>query len=133
MTTTTGSPLDKVRSWFEQPIVAHLATIMPDGHPTSVPLWVGLEGDCLAILTIPGTVKDRNIAREPRVALSLIAPDNPFAMASVRGRVIERIDGDGAWPIIDRIARKYTGSPYPERDNRIVFLITVENAWSHAF
>lgn len=133
MTANTGSQLDKVRSWFEGPIIAHFATIMPDGRPASVPLWVGLEGDRLAILTIPGTAKDRNIGREPRVALSVVAPDNPYAMASVRGRVIERIDGDGAWPIIDRIARKYTGSPYPERDNRIVFLIAVEHAWSHAF
>ena len=30
---------------FEGPNIAHVATLMPDGAPHSVPMWVGVEGD----------------------------------------------------------------------------------------
>ncbi|MGC0272508.1 PPOX class F420-dependent oxidoreductase [Pseudactinotalea sp. Z1739] len=123
----------QVRALLEAPNLAHFATVMPDGRPTSVPLWVGLEDERLAVLTIPDSIKDRNIRRDPRVALSLTPQENPFQMASIRGRVVERIDDERAWPIIDRIARKYTGEDYPERSNRIVFLIDPEVAWSASF
>lgn len=128
-----NKPLDEVRAVLDSAEVVHLATLMPDGRPASVPVWVGVHGDRLAVLTIPDSLKDRNIARDPRVALSLTAADNPYLMASVRGRVTERIDGDQAWPIIDAIARKYIGAPYPERSNRVAFLIEVEVAWSASF
>jgi hypothetical protein len=54
-------------------------------------------------------------------------------MAVVRGRVAERLDGDDAWAVIDRISRKYTGRPYPLRSDRVVFLIDPEHAQAHTF
>lgn len=131
--TPKDTPLGKVRHLFTAPNLAHIATLMPDGRPTTVPVWVGVEDERLAVLTIPDSIKDRNVRRDLRVALSLTAADNPYLMASTRGRVTERIDGPAAWTIIDRIARAYTGAPYPERENRIVLLIDVEVAWSAAF
>lgn len=47
------------------------------------------------------------------MAISITAHDNPFSMTIIRGLVAEKITGDEAWDIIDRIARKYTGQPYP--------------------
>ena len=52
-----------VRAILEQPNFAHIATVLPDGAPHSVPVWVGLEGDCIAVLTSPGSRKARNIER----------------------------------------------------------------------
>lgn len=49
-------------------------------------------------------------------------------MALVRRRVAERIDGDRAWAIIDRLSQKYLGQPYPLRTDRVVFLIDPEHA-----
>lgn len=57
------------------------------------------------------------------MAISITAHDNPFSMTIIRGRVAETITGDEAWDIIDRVAHKYTGQPYPVRTGRIVFLI----------
>ena len=54
-------------------------------------------------------------------------------MAQIRGRVTERVEGDGAWTIIDRISNKYIGQPYPLRTDRVVFLIRPEQAWGMAF
>ncbi len=117
-----------VRRLFEGPHYAHLATLLPDGGPHSVPLGVGMEGDRIALLTSPSSRKARNLDRDPRVAISITDRDRPFAMALVRGRVAERIDGDRTWTIIDRLSQKYLGQPYPLRTDRVVFLIDPEHA-----
>jgi PPOX class probable F420-dependent enzyme len=124
---------DAVRTLFDGPNYAHLATVLPDGAPHSVPVWVGLEGHRIAFLTDPSSRKARNLAHDPRVAISITDRDQPHTMAQVRGRVTERLDGDAAWTIIDRIAHKYIGQPYPLRTNRVVFLVTPEHARAQAF
>ena len=112
-----------VRRLLDTTAVAHVATVLPDGSPHSVPLWVGTEGDRVAILTGPGSRKARNLRRDPRVALSLAPPDDPFTPVIVRGQVVEWLEGDAAWEVIDRIATRYTGQPYPRGEERIVALI----------
>jgi PPOX class probable F420-dependent enzyme len=124
---------DDVRGLIEGVNHAHLATVMPDGAPHSVPVWIGLEGERIVFLTDPASRKARNIAGDPRVALSITAQDRPSAMAHVRGRVVEVVEGDAAWTIIDRLSDKYLGQPYPLRSDRVVFLIEPERAWAHDF
>ena len=117
----------EVRRLLDRPNYAHVATLLPDGAPHSVPVWIAVEGDNLAILTGPGSRKARNIERDPRVAISLIDVDQPFLSALIRGQVVELVDLDRAWEIIDRISQKYTGQPYPLRTDRIVLLIKPEH------
>jgi len=118
---------EAVRVLLDGPNYAHIATLLPDGSPHNVPVWIGLEGRRIAFLTGPDSRKARNLDRDPRVAISITAHDNPFTTAVIRGCAAERIDGDRAWIIIDRISRKYTGQPYPLRTGRIVFLIDPEH------
>jgi PPOX class probable F420-dependent enzyme len=118
----------EVRRLLDRPNYAHLATLMPDGTPHSVPVWIAIEGDHLAILTGPGSRKARNIERDPRIAISLIDVDQPHMSVLIRGQVVELVDGDRAWEIIDRISQKYIGQPYPLRTGRIVFLIKPDHA-----
>jgi PPOX class probable F420-dependent enzyme len=124
---------DAVRALLDGPNIAHVATVLPDGAPHSVPVWIGMEGDLIAFLTSPGSRKARNLAREPRLAISITDPDQPYAMAEVRGRVRERLEGDAAWAVIDRLSHKYTGGPYQVRTDRIVFLVEPERAWARSF
>jgi len=79
------------------------------------------------LLTSPDSRKARNLDRDPRVAIPIADRNQPFAMALVRGRVGERIDGGRAWTIIDRLSQKYLGQPYPLRTDR-VYLIEPERA-----
>jgi PPOX class probable F420-dependent enzyme len=116
-----------VRRLFSGANTAHLATLLPDGAPHSVPLWVDLEGDQIALLTSANSRKGRNLDRDPRVAISVTDKDQPFVMATVRGRVAQRVEGDRGWQIIDRIAQKYIGAPYPQRTDRVVYLIEPEH------
>jgi PPOX class probable F420-dependent enzyme len=123
---------DDVRALFDGPNYAHVATLMPDGSPHTVPVWVGVEDDRIAFLTGPGTRKGRNLDRDPRVAISITDHSQPFTMAAVRGRVVERLEGDAAWEIIDRLSHKYIGAPYPRDEERVVFLVEPLHAWAEA-
>jgi PPOX class probable F420-dependent enzyme len=126
--------INEVRRLLERPNYAHIATLLPDGAPHSVPVWIDVEGaDGVVILTSPGSRKARNVKRDPRVAISITDVDQPFASVLIRGQVTELIDGDRAWDIIDRIARKYTGQPYPLRTDRIVLLIKPDHAQAVIF
>ncbi len=116
-----------------RPNYAHIATLMPDGAPHSVPVWIDIEGDNLVILTGPGSRKARNLERDPRLAISIIDVDQPYASALIRGQVVEFLEGDRAWEIIDRIFRKYTGHPYPLRTGRIILLIKPDHAQAVTF
>lgn len=123
----------QAKPYFETDAIAHLATVMRDGSPHSVPLWVGVEGDKLAIFTEVDALKDRNIRRDPRVAISVTGAENPYAMAFVRGVAIERIEGADALPYVDRIAAVYTGAPYEMREGLAVWLIEPRRAWARAY
>ena len=112
-----------VRRVLDGTTIAHLASVLPDGGPHSVPVWIGTHGDRIAVITGPDSRKARNLRRDPRVALSLTEVDNPFQPVIVRGRVVEWIDGDAGWAIVDRIATKYIGVPYPRDEERVALLI----------
>ena len=112
----TALPAD-VRPFFEARNIAHVAT----------------EGDHIAFLTSPGSRKARNLERDPRLAISITHHDQPFAMAHVRDHIAERLEGDPAWTIIDRLSDKYLGQPYPLPTDRVVYLIEPERAWAQTF
>jgi len=67
-----------LRSLLDGTPIAHVATILPDGAPHSVPVWIGTHGEHVVFMTGPGSQKARNLRRDPRVSISLTQPDNPF-------------------------------------------------------
>jgi len=99
----------------------------------TVPVWVGVEDGRIAFLTGPGSRKARNLVRDPRLAISITNRENPFVMAQVRGRVVDRLEGDAAFTVIDRISHKYIGQPYPLRSDRVVYLVEPERASAQVF
>jgi PPOX class probable F420-dependent enzyme len=120
---------EDVKSLLDRRNFAHLATLMPDGSPQSAPVWVAREGDRILVGTGESSLKARNTRRDPRVGLSIVDMDDPYAEAQLRGRVVERRD-DRALHVMDAISRKYTGEPFPWRnpEGRIVLVIEVDRA-----
>lgn len=116
-----------VRHALEGTSLAHLATVLPDGSPHTVPVWIGARGEQVVFFTGPGSRKARNLRHDPRVALSLTRADDPYTPVTVRGRVTEWIDGEAGWKIVDEIAERYTGGPYPRDDERVVAVIEPEH------
>ena len=123
-----GIELSKeVRGLLDRPNFVHLATLMPDGSPQSVPVWVGREGDQILVCTSQGSLKATNTLRDPRVALSIVDFANPYEEVQIRGRVVERRP-DSDFKVMDAISHKYTGKPFPFRnpEGRVALVIEVE-------
>lgn len=116
-----------VRRVLDGASIAHLATLLPDGSPHATPVFVGAQGDRIVVFTGPGSRKAGNLRLDPRLALSIAPADNPFRPVAIRGRVVEWIEGEAAWPIIDRLAVKYTGAPYPRSQERVVAVVEPEH------
>ena len=108
---------------------AHVATLMKDGSPHVSPVWVDRDGGNLVINSAEGRVKDRNLRRDARVAVSITDPDNPYRSLTVRGKVVE-IKTEGADAHIDAMAKKYMGvDEYPYRtptEVRVIYVIEPE-------
>jgi PPOX class probable F420-dependent enzyme len=100
---------------FERRNFAHLATALPDGSPHSAPVWMCVEDGRLLFFTQTQSRKARNLERDPRVAISIVDEENPYRSAWVRGRVVDRIEGEHALEIIDRLSNRYTGADFPMR------------------
>jgi PPOX class probable F420-dependent enzyme len=120
---------NEIRALLDGPNFAHLATLMADGSPQSVPVWVGREGDRILICTGEGSLKAKNIRRDPRVSLSIVDFHDPYQEAQLRGRVIERRP-DGDFKFMDAISHKYIGKPFPIRSSpgRVALVIEIEKA-----
>ena len=72
---------------LKKPSFAHLSTLMADGGPQSSPVWIDTDGSQLVVNSAEGRVKDRNMRRDPRVAISVADPENPYRCLMIRGRV----------------------------------------------
>jgi PPOX class probable F420-dependent enzyme len=102
---------DDVKKYLDDPTVfATLATIMPDGAPHLTVVWVKRDGNDLLFSTTVNRQQGKNVARDPRVAVSITAPDNPYWYAEVRGTATVTPDPDRELP--DELSRKYTGQDY---------------------
>jgi PPOX class probable F420-dependent enzyme len=120
---------EKYRDLFTKQSFAHLGTLMPDGSPQVTPVWCDYDGSHIRINTARGRVKDKNMRRNKKVALSIVDPDNPYRHLSVRGQV-EEITEQGADAHIDALAKKYLGKDkYPFRqpgEVRVIYKIRPE-------
>jgi PPOX class probable F420-dependent enzyme len=94
---------------------AHLSTLNADGSPQVTPVWVDFDGTNVVINTARGRVKTKNLEREPRVALSIADPENPYRYLGIQGRVVDMTENGGD-AHIDKMAKKYLGKDtYPFR------------------
>lgn len=91
---------------MREPAFCQLATLMPDGSPQIAQVWVGTDGEHILINTFEGSQKEKNVRRDPRVAVNVVDPANAWRVAMVRGRVVE-VTTDGAVQMIDQLAKKY--------------------------
>lgn len=113
---------------LRKPAFGHVATLGPDGAPQVSPVWVDWDGEFLSFSQTTTRQKLKNIARDARVAVSVLDPDNPYMYVEVRG-VVDRVDEDPDKSFIDRMAHKYLGTPYPwhsDEERRVVVRVRPE-------
>lgn len=116
----------KALRFIEGKNFADLATLLPDGSPHVTPVWIDHDGDIILVNTAIGRVKQRNVARDPRVSISIVDSNNPYDRVIIHGRVVSMTE-QGADAHIDKLAMKYTGANKYEKssptERRIIFKI----------
>ncbi|MBV9455132.1 MAG: PPOX class F420-dependent oxidoreductase [Rubrobacter sp.] len=111
------------RKLLQEPAYCQIATLMPDGSPQITQVWVDTDGEHILINTAEGRQKERNVRRDPRVAVNVVDPANAWRIAIVRGRVVD-ITTAGADQLIDQLAKKYLNEDtYPFRQPKEVRII----------
>ena len=97
---------------LRKPSPCFVATLMPDGSPQLTQTWVTTDGENVVINIVEGHQKAKNLARDSRVAVNIVDPDNVFRYYAVRGRVVD-MTTEGGSESIDEMSQKYLGIPYP--------------------
>jgi PPOX class probable F420-dependent enzyme len=107
----------------------HVATIGPNGEPQSNPVWFDWDGTYLRFSQLTTRQKLRNLRRDPRIAISILDPDDPYRYLEIRGRVVD-IEDDPQWEFINKMAKKYLGldeNPWNRPgDDRVVIVVEPE-------
>jgi len=103
-----------------------IATLMKDGSPQLSPVWADYEDGFVMVNTAEGRIKHKNVLNDTRVAVSVVANENPLDMTTIRGKVVEILP-DYDYVHINKLTKKYMGiENYPfrrEGEKRIVFKI----------
>jgi len=100
----------EIAVYLDEPHVAQLVTVRPDGRPHVAPVWFLEEDGRAYVMADANAVKIRNIRREPQLILSIATDQRPlkYVLLEGEGRVI---DQDLA-TMVERICVRYDG---PER------------------
>jgi|SRR5918992_969585 PPOX class probable F420-dependent enzyme len=124
---------EPVARLFEGKNFAFVSTLMGDGSPQITPTWIDIEKDTdnnILINTAKCRIKQKNVSRDPRIAISVVNQSNPYEMVTIRGKVIEQITQDTAEEHIDKLAKKYLGvDKYPSRspgEKRVILKVKPE-------
>jgi PPOX class probable F420-dependent enzyme len=116
---------DELLTLLRGPSPCFISTLMADGSPQMTEVWVDTDGEHVVINTVDGFLKVRNLRRDPRLAVSVLDPENLMRYFSVRGTVVDMIT-EGAADHIEMLSQRYLGEPYPwygGRDQTRIMLI----------
>lgn len=115
---------------LESKALAEIATIGPDGEPQVNPVWFDWDGKNVRFSQTKTRQKYRNVQRDPRIALSIVDPANPYRYLEIRGKVVG-IEEDPNLDFINAMAKKYLGKDkYPWHrpgEERVVIIVEPEH------
>jgi PPOX class probable F420-dependent enzyme len=109
---------------------AHLATVGPDGWPQSTPMWYAWDGEHLLFSTLKSRRKHRNLLAEPRVAVSITDPDNPYRYIHLRG--VATLEDESHGSLINALVQKYMGEAVYRWDDpdaeRVIVKVAIQRS-----
>ncbi|MFI1738557.1 PPOX class F420-dependent oxidoreductase [Streptomyces sioyaensis] len=98
---------------------AVITTLRSDGQPVSTATWYLWDHGRVLVNMDEGRKRLAHIRRDPRVSLTVLDEGNWYTHLSLIGHVAD-ITADEDLADIDRLAQRYLGKPYPQRDRRRV-------------
>ncbi len=114
---------DEQARLLEEPNVATVGTVNPDGSPQLTIVWIDWDGEHVLFNTAAGRVKPRNLERDPRVSVLVADRADPYRWVAVRG--LAELTSEGADEHIDKLARKYTGAGWQRKSGERRLLVRV--------
>ncbi|MBK9942737.1 MAG: PPOX class F420-dependent oxidoreductase [Kouleothrix sp.] len=134
--TTNPTLTEAQRAFLSQPRFAVLATINADGSPQLTTMWYELQGDEIMMNTKAGRLKDRNMRRDPRVALCF---EDGYSYVTISGSVRLIEDQPTAQADIRRLALRYHGAGKADQmvrdqfahERRITLRLAIEHVIEH--
>jgi PPOX class probable F420-dependent enzyme len=98
----------------DNPYVATVTTLREDGSPHNTIVWIDAEDGTVTFNTAVGRAKERHLRRDPRVAVTIVDPEDTYKWLSISGNA--ELTTEGADDQIDKLAKKYLGEDkYPWR------------------
>lgn len=122
---------DLAKKLLDLPTFVTLTTLKVDGAPHSTTMWAARDGDDVLISTTEQRLKAKHMRHDPRVAVNMFDPDNPYSYVTVEGTAV--MTREGGDELIQSLSRKYTGEPYTFDEGtgniRVVVRITPTRAY----
>jgi PPOX class probable F420-dependent enzyme len=91
---------------------ATFVTMNDDGLPQATIIWIDAVDGHVVVNTAKGRVKDRNVRRDPRVAVLVVREGDAYDWISVSGTVVDIEEGERAERHIDELSHRYDGHGY---------------------
>ncbi len=128
---------DTGRAFLGEQRFASLATINKDGTPQQTVMWYELQGDEIMMNTAHGRLKDRNLARDPRISICI---EDGQRFVTLRGAVTLNDEIETAQADIKRLAARYSGAEQAEKsaanfrkEHRITLRMKIEGVMERGF
>lgn len=122
---------DEIEEFLRKPNPAVVASLRPDGSPHTVATWYDWDDNRVLLNMDESRLRLRFMRGDPRVALTVLDEAGWYRHVSLLGRVVS-LEDDRDLIDIDRLALRYTGSPFRSRDRRRVSAWVEVSAW-HAW
>ncbi|GAA1027309.1 PPOX class F420-dependent oxidoreductase [Virgisporangium ochraceum] len=118
---------ESTRTLLDAPNFAVVATLTASGAPHTSTVWYLRDGDAILISVTADKLKARNLARDPRISLTVSDRGNPYHSVDLRGTA-ELVD-DPEKTLPARLAERYLGDaganpPEPAEIKRLIVRVT---------
>lgn len=107
---------------------AVVASVRANGTPHSAATWYDWEDGRVLLNMDASRLRLRFLRHNPAVSLTILDHANWYRHITLVGHIDEMHDDVGLRDI-DRLAQRYIGSPYPEREHRRVTAWMRVDAW----
>jgi PPOX class probable F420-dependent enzyme len=106
-----------------------VATLREDGMPQTSIVWVDTDGERIVFNTKTTRAKGRNLARDPRVSVTVFDPADPYRYFEVEG--VAELEPGGAADHMHALARKYTGEDWSDVSDRVIVRVTAQRVFGY--
>lgn len=112
---------EETRKLLDGKNFATVATLNRDGGPQTSVVWIARDRDAVLFSTTTGRQKARNLARDPRISLTVLHTENPYQSIDIRGTAELIEDRQKSLP--RELSQKYLGEDPPAEPEETIRLI----------